>query len=159
MKSKLPIQYRPSGANMTAPTRMNKHMETISSVDEKKRTLVQQTHPQSMIYFKARQQLLEKEQEILRLKQTMNNSNAVEISKNIKNTKLFQENLPCEKQIPISTRVSTFEKYSKVKNLQGLSESTLNRNLSDLKGKTKKLVRKIPESVLKSFHIPKYLRA
>lgn len=43
------------------------------------------TQPESMIYFKARQQLLEKDLELKRLKQTMTKANTVKLPLNIYN--------------------------------------------------------------------------
>ncbi|CAI2360668.1 unnamed protein product [Moneuplotes crassus] len=111
---------------------------------------------ESMIYFKARKQLVQKEQEILRLKQTLHNQNSKEISKKILTAKLDENTTPNQQIIP--TVPTTYKAYMKHKELQGLSEETLKQNQAEMKSKTAKILKKIPQSVLGSFHIPKYLR-
>lgn len=70
--------------------------------------------------------------------------------------KRMQENIN-DRQLAYN-KTGEFKDYVKVNKLVGKSSVYKQQDHNDIKLKTQKLIKKIPESVLKSFHIPKYLR-
>ena len=123
---------------------------------EQTKTEVSKTSkPESMLYFRARQQLIEKEQELQKLRKTVDEKNAKLQAQKIHSKKL--ENFENEK-IDYN-RIGTFDNYLKIEKLKNVSYEEKKVQGDKLTHKTKNLMKTIPQSVLDSFHVPRYLRA
>jgi regulator of sigma D len=107
------------------------------------------------LYFRARQQLIEKEQELQKLKKAVDDKNAKLQAKKIQAKKL--ENFENEK-IDYN-RLGDFENYLKIEKLKNVTCDEKKLQGEKLNQKTKNLMKSIPQSVLNSFHVPKYLRS
>jgi len=115
------------------------------------------SQPETMIYFRARQQLIEKEQELVMLRKTMDDKNAKLQAKKIQKQQFMnmnQENQPID-----YNRIGSFDNYLKIQHLKNMDETVKVEKKSKLVRKTKKLMKRIPQNVLDGFHIPRYCRA
>ena len=67
--------------------------------------------------------------------------------------KMYQENRPSN-----FSRIGNYENYCKIMNLNAINDKQKVIRKNAMKNETKKLAKKIPQSILANFHIPNYLR-
>lgn len=66
---------------------------------------------------------------------------------------LYKENRPSN-----YTKLGNYGNYCKVKSINVINKRDEELRKSAVKSETKRLLKKIPESILQNFHIPNYLR-